>query len=103
MNSAIAQIISVFNPSILLFRVAELQELILKVFLGGCRNFGELCMVLQNRAVSGFPVLVSKINNFYLWTGMLNQLVSLHQPKERKKEKEMNKTNHAYIFLSDVL
>lgn len=60
-------------------------------------------MVLQNRAVSGFPVLVSKINNFYLWTGMLNQLVSLHQPKERKKEKEMNKTNHAYIFLSDVL
>lgn len=43
-------------------------------------------MVLQNRAVSGFPVLVSKINNFYLWTGMLNQLVSLHQPKEKKKK-----------------
>lgn len=100
MNSAIAQIISVFNPSILLFRVAELQELMSsKSFFGGLQEFWGALYGFAEQGCKWFSCVGFKDKQL-LSVDWDAKPVSKSASAKRKKERKRNEQNQPCIHLS---
>lgn len=100
MNSAIAQIISVFNPSILLFRVSELQELMSsKSFLGGLQEFWGALYGFAEQGCKWFSCVGFKDKQL-LSVDWDAKPVSKSASAKRKKERKRNEQNQPCIHLS---